>query len=90
MTTRMKPEPFSTLDDGSGLLYGNGCTFYHDCFSCPFSRCRFDSDAPVRMEQRKATLAALHREQPSLSQEQLAQALGVSRRTVVRLLKKEE
>ena len=25
--------------DWNGLMYGNGCKRYHDCFSCPFDEC---------------------------------------------------
>lgn len=28
--------------DESGLLYGNGCSKHHDCFSCPLPECSFD------------------------------------------------
>jgi hypothetical protein len=28
----------------SGLMFGQGCKFYHDCFTCPFEDCRWSSD----------------------------------------------
>ena len=71
------------IDDDSGLLGGDGCTYYPHCLQCPREVCRFDEERP-RITPMDAKI--LKASQPSLGLAEIAQRLGISRRQVVRLL----
>ena len=76
------------------LMYGNGCRFHHDCFTCPFSACWYDRPGVVgeyrrlqAQERVKARVRAAAEEQARCQPQavQMARA-GVSLAAISRAL----
>jgi transposase-like protein len=61
-----------------------GCSYHPACLTCPLVRCRFDA-APGVARAEGATVALLTLLRAGRTVEEVASAIGVSRRTVYRL-----
>ncbi len=66
----------------------NGCDLYPSCLRCPLARCRYEDPGGARAMLRPSRDASIRRlsYQQGMSVPQVAAALGVSRRTVFRVL----
>ena len=65
-----------------------GCDLYPTCLHCPLPRCRYEDPGGARAMLRPSRDASIRRlsHQQGFTVEQVAAALGVSRRTVFRVL----
>ena len=65
-----------------------GCDLYPSCLRCPLPRCRYEDPGGARAMLRPSRDASIRRlsHQQGMSVPQVAAALGVSRRTVFRVL----
>lgn len=65
-----------------------GCDLYPSCLRCPLARCRYEDPGGARALLRPSRDASIRRlsHQHGMSVPQVAAALGVSRRTVFRVL----
>ncbi len=80
-------QPAVMLPNGRMLPYGNGCSYYADCFTCPFRACRYDAKrgpSKVALEDRQKRVASLAGSMPGAA---IAARLGIAERTVYRYLR---
>ncbi len=65
-----------------------GCDLYPSCLHCPLPRCRYEDPGGARAMLRPVRDASIRRmhHQQGMTVEQVATTLGVSRRTVFRVL----
>jgi len=66
-----------------------GCDLYPSCLSCPLPRCKFDEGVKRTKTKLRAMKVKRMRDE-GMSTKEIAKALGVSQRTVQRLLRRIE
>ncbi len=68
----------------------SGCDLYPSCLNCPLPRCRYEvnggASAMLRLGRDESIIAASRRNGTTI--DDLAQAFGLSRRTIFRVLEK--
>jgi len=70
----------------------NGCNLYSSCFECPLPDCRYSAPPRIdierpRLEKRNKLILKM-RQQENVTVETIAERLGISERTVYKVLHK--